>query len=338
MQRLYALSFALGLAACGGGAAVGHLRGGALGGLSDAVLSLAVGPRGGVWIGTDNGLVRFARGSKLTQWKGWQVTAATPAGPSTAYVGVAFLKGVVHTKAQMREARVYKVYEKNDEIKVVQQGEAMMGDTVDALLVDRRGNLWLGTRDRGVLLLEKGADDFKPAVPLSALGGRPTGFAEGPDGTLYIGSFGGGVHFFKDGKVTASYDPKNSDMRGNGVVRSVAYHPTMGLFVATANKLPGATVGDIEAQSQGTGCSQFHQGKWKSWTAGEGLKSNNVSKVAVAPDGSIWFLTLNAGVSVYRGGPWWHPPVASEMALAIGFHGREAWVATNAGMSHISGF
>lgn len=324
--------------ACGGTAHVGHFRGKSLGGLSDTVISLAVDPRGNVWVGTDNGLACFHDGNWLSLWRGWQVSAATPAGPDAAYVGVVLLKTVVHTKAQMREARVYKVFVRHGRLQEVQLAEPMPGDFVEALHVDRKRTLWVGMRDRGVLVHDEVNDVFKPALSPSQLDGKPTSFAEGTDGTLYIGSFGGGVTAYKGGKVIATYTPKNSDLRGNGVVRSVAFHPTLGLFAATANKLPGAIVGDIEAQSQGTGVSQLVGGRWKTWAAGGGLKSNDVSRIAVAPNGGIWFLSLNAGVSVFRGGNWFHPPVASETTYAIGFHGETAWIGTSAGLSRVTGF
>lgn len=335
----FALAFSMILSlGCAKGLSVGYYRGADMGKISDTVIAVAACPQGDVFVGTDNGLGHKSGGSWLTKWPGWQVTAATAAGPKAAYVGVVLFKTVVATKAQMREARVYRIFERGGDLKEAQLAEPMTGDQIDALFVSRAGKLYVAARNRGVLTHDKADDVFKPLLGLSELGGRATGFAEGPDGTLYIGSFGGGVHVVKDGKIAKSYTPQNSDLRGNGVVRSVAFHPTMGLFVATANKLPGATVGDIEAQSQGTGGCQLVGDKWKNWTAGEGLKSNDVSKVAVAPDGSVWFLTLNAGASVFKGGQWLQPQLAGEAAYDISFWNEHAWVGTSGGLTHVSGY
>ena len=81
--------FIAGAVACGpSGPSARHFRGQEIGGLSDTVLAVAVGPKGGLWIGTSNGIVRKKGSETMNWWKGWRVTAAVTAGPDAAYFGV----------------------------------------------------------------------------------------------------------------------------------------------------------------------------------------------------------------------------------------------------------
>lgn len=333
-----ALSLA-GLVACGpSGPSARHFRGGELGGLSNSVLSVAVGPQGGVWIGTSNGVVRKKGGDLKTWWKSWRVTAAAAGAVNTGYFGVQLLTKSVNTGKMMNEARLYKLQDRGDNLREIPLGEPMLDERIDALLLDKAGRLWVAARERGVMMMEKGSEEPKVMVnPGLMEGASPTSLAEGPDGAIYVGTFGGGIAVLKDGKVAQTFSPKNSGLRGNGVVRSVAFHPVLGLFAATAEKVPGPTVIGGDARTLGTGVSRLVNGQWQSITAGPGvLKSNDVLKVAISPEGNVWFLTRDQGLSVLRAGAWVQPPAASNLAVDIAFHGGGAWVATGDGLSSVS--
>ena len=333
--------FIAGAIACGpSGPSAEHFRGKDIGGLSDEVLSVAVGPEGGLWIGTSNGIMRKKGGDSKTWWKSWRVTAAAPAGVNAGYFGVMLPTKAVHTGKMGMEARVYKLQDRTTNLREIPLGEPLIGDRIDALHVDKKGNLWVAARDSGILLVEKGTEDLKAHIPFKELGHeRATSFAEAPDGTMFIGTFGAGVTVWKDGKVVTHYTPQNSKLRGNGVVRSLAYHPQQGLYMATANKIGGAVVvAGADLRTEGMGVSRLLGTDWQPITAAQmGLKSNEVIKIAVSPQGDVWFLTLEHGASVLRGGTQWvYPPTAGRMAFDVTFFGDSAYLATGHGLSNIS--
>jgi ligand-binding sensor domain-containing protein len=303
-----------------------------LGKLSDVVFALASGPRGGLWIGTDNGLARHSNDRYLTTGEGWLVTAAAGAGPATAYIGVIVFKQAVGMKDKRREARLYRVIERGDALKTIQEGDPLPADLIGALHVDKKGDVWIATRERGVLSLTKGGDELKPLLTPSELGGHPTSFAEGPDGTTYVGTFGGGVVAVRDGKTVAQHTPKNG-LLGNGVVRSVAYHPGVGLLAATAQRSTGGSENEV----QGTGLCAFADGKWKCMPAGQGPESSDVVLVGAAPDGAVWITYRGGGASVLRSGGWSPvktPPLPSSALL---FARGSTWIGTSGGLLEISG-
>src|SRR5262245_46714586 len=72
---------------------------------------------------------------------------------------------------------------------------------IAALLVDRRGNLWIGTNGGG--LVRRAGNDF---VRYSTADGLLSNFIrclfEGADGSIWVGSGNGGLNVFRDGKLT----------------------------------------------------------------------------------------------------------------------------------------
>jgi ligand-binding sensor domain-containing protein len=323
-------------ASCGGGLSVRHLQGGALGNLSNRVLSVAMGPRGGLWAGTDNGVARRGGGGVLTWWKSWEITAAKAGAPNVAYFGVSLLTKAVASGKMDHEARLYKGWEKEGQIHELQLGQAFLRDKVLAVHVLRDGRVLAAFRDRGVYVHDKDKDELLPFVTLSDLQAAPTCMAEAPDGTLWVGTHGAGVHAVKGGKVIATYTPKNSHLRGSGVVRSVAVHPTLGLFVATADQLPGKVEGDL-APSRGTGVSQLAGGRWGAMAATPGgLKSNDVSRIVVSPSGAVWFATAAGASILLPGGQWLHPETASPATGDVAAGERHGFVATTNGVTEVS--
>jgi PAS domain S-box-containing protein len=77
---------------------------------------------------------------------------------------------------------------------------AFTSNEVDALLADRQGNLWIGTRS-GLLSMSQG--HFRMAFTKPELQNSPVStLFEDPGGTLWIGTDGGGVGAFKNGKLS----------------------------------------------------------------------------------------------------------------------------------------
>lgn len=104
----------------------------------------------------------------------------------------------------------------------------------------------------------------------------------GRDGSLWIGTLGGGLARFKDGTITPYGAPEGL---GSDVV--LALHEDRG--------------GDLWVGTQGGGLAQFHAGAWRHFRAKDGLPSDEVLEVEGGSDGSVWVGT-SGGLARLKGG------------------------------------
>jgi signal transduction histidine kinase/streptogramin lyase len=147
---------------------------------------------------------------------------------------------------------------------------------------------------------------------------------EGPDGALWIGTFGGLVRF-KDGRFTA-YTTR--DGLSNNVVLSLAFDRDGALWVGTlggglnrlengrfrryskAEGLSHDTVLSILQDGDGTlwagtrsgGLNRLENGRFRTYTTADGLGSNDVRYLRQARDGGLWIATLGGGLNRFKDG------------------------------------
>jgi len=104
--------------------------------------------------------------------------------------------------------------------------------------------------------------------------------AVAPDGALWAGTWGGGIARF-DGERWVSYTIAGGPA-GNGI-QSIAVAPD-----------GGAPGGAVWFATWGSGVSRFddlpdHAGaQWTTFRSGDGLASNYIYAIAIAPDGTVW--------------------------------------------------
>jgi diguanylate cyclase (GGDEF)-like protein len=81
--------------------------------------------------------------------------------------------------------------------------DGLPSDRLTALTVDRRGDVWVGSRD-GVSRIADGRVESLPPLPMTAGegGASVTALAAGGDGSLWIGTVTGGVLRYRDGAYT----------------------------------------------------------------------------------------------------------------------------------------
>ncbi len=91
------------------------------------------------------------------------------------------------------------------------KGELSVKDLVYCIHEDSKGNVWFGTRGSGLMvgkMTSNGVRDIRPFETDSAdyaLSSKDVySIAEGKDGTLYIGTYGGGVNILRDGRFIHS--------------------------------------------------------------------------------------------------------------------------------------
>jgi ligand-binding sensor domain-containing protein len=101
---------------------------------------------------------------------------------------------------------------------------------------DSAGNLWISDQDQGLIHLR--GENVVERIPWARLGRRDVGTALLPDpaqGGLWIGFHDGGVVYFKDGQVRASY--AGADGLGRGRVHELQLDREGTLWAATEGGL-----------------------------------------------------------------------------------------------------
>jgi len=136
---------------------------------------------------------------------------------------------------------------------------AVPGGLVSSIVEDSAGNLWISNKTQGLFhLLE---DNKVEQIPWDRLGGKGYAYALFPDlvrGGLWIGFFQGGVTYFKDGQVRASYAVANG--LGEGRVTDLQLDRDGTLWAATQgglSRVKGGRVATLTSKN-GLPCDDVH--------------------------------------------------------------------------------
>lgn len=162
-----------------------------------------------------------------------------------------------------------------------QDSTSIGGRILNALLLDSRGDLWIGTMDNGVARYEAATGRFRnwppPGKRAGGLPGRTVNrLAEGPDGGIWVGFF--------DTPVLARIDPQS------GAVRSIPAPPdsgdreTIALFVDRRGVLwTSSTAGGLQSRTaQGQVVRRF--------APEEPMPEQAVMSIHDAGEGQLWIL------------------------------------------------
>jgi signal transduction histidine kinase/ligand-binding sensor domain-containing protein/DNA-binding response OmpR family regulator len=230
-----------------------------------------------------------------------------------------------------------------------------------ALLVDEKGNLWIGTGGGGVLRMTEGK--FVAFTTQNGLSNNSVlSLGEDRDHAIWIGTEGGGVNRFKDGKFTV-YNAKTglADDSIYSIVTakdgSVWFGTGGGLSqlkdgsfrnFTVQQGLPNKNVralfedrdGALWVGTNGGGLSQFRNGHFKTFTTKDGLTSNAVFSVYQDKEGSLWVGTFGGGLNRRSNGkftPYKSAPVPTRDDVWAVFQDREGslWIASRNGLSQL---
>jgi ligand-binding sensor domain-containing protein len=147
---------------------------------------------------------------------------------------------------------------------------------IKSLALDHSGNLWIASVN-GVHCL---TPDLEP-LPLPEMTASPTVLFVDSQGVVWVGSYGGGISRFHDGRFTSFRS--NQGLAADQVL-SMAETPDGSLWVGTAD-----------------GLTQLSDIKFPTFSQSEGLASPGALSVSMAPDGALWVGTTQ-GVSRYKDG------------------------------------
>jgi diguanylate cyclase (GGDEF)-like protein len=198
-------------------------------------------------------------------------------------------------------------------------------NTIDAIVQTRDGYLWMGTEEGlvrfdGVRFVVSDRQTA-PALRSSFV----SSLFEAPDGTLWIGTYGGGLARLRNGRIEA-FRP---ELLGSDRMREMHAAPDGVLFAATAgggllriegekvtrlttrNGLPTDRIWALKEDGAGGWWVATHGGGVVRWgasgvqqrlTTREGLPNDYVRTLLRDPDGTLWIGTDGGGVAAWRDG------------------------------------
>jgi signal transduction histidine kinase len=252
-----------------------------------------------LWVGTSAGLLVATGGGPLAPHPAWQ---------QPSYVGAIF-----ETSAGLLIAAEDTLVRIDRDTLVASAQPALRRPT--ALIEDRAGNVWVGTRS-GLVRLQPG---LAPTT-FARVDGLPdddvSSLFEDREGSLWVGTRGGGLAQFTDRTLDGQAGPPS--LRDQWI-SSVAEDPGGALWVGTAQ-----------------GLTRWKDGKEQTWKRADGLPGDMVLSVHPAPDGTVWAGT-DSGLARWRAGRIDEPvPVRSAVTSMYLDEQGALWLGTDQGLARVA--
>lgn len=308
------------------------------------IRTLSVHPDGWVWFGTDNGLFRIHPETRQVQPASQFFPASIP---DPIINQIHFEKsGNIWIGTYRRGLMIYQPGGKA----VLQAGDRSSGFNgydVRVVFEDRTGNIWTGGRGMGIRKYNLQYQKFF-GLPATTHDGFPSSSLDilsitgTPDGTVYFGTNGQGLHVLKPGSKELGYlAPPGSPSSGPDAVQALFYDKQSGLlWLGTRNYglwafdqrfkpvyqfgFPSGQTGTISGNSirsilagsdgvlwvgtKGTGLNRIDLKSKKTRVFinepenPASLQSNDIRFVAQSADSSLWVGTDGGGISRMKPG------------------------------------
>ncbi len=278
----------------------------------DYILSLFADDDGSLWIGTrQGGLTRLQNGrfERISDGDGSAQSRITAIVRDRDHN---LLLGTKTGLKQLADGRV-----------VAFARPGLDAESVAVVLLQRSGDLWIGTEASGVIRVSRaGTKRYTTKEGLSS--NRILSLCEDRNGQVWIGTDGGGIDELKAGRFVV-YGRRQG--LANGTVRALAESIDGHLFAGTdggglnrldgdrftpyttADGLPTDLVsalfedreGSLWIGTDGGGLNRIKPRDVLSYTKNQGLSHNRVTSVLQSRDGSIWMGTEGGGLNRLRG-------------------------------------
>jgi ligand-binding sensor domain-containing protein/signal transduction histidine kinase len=226
---------------------------------------------GSVWLSTTNGLHRWDHGQFSIYGRG------TPQSRQTGNVPLTLFQDHLG-KIWVATLREFGYLEGGRFISFI----GIPGGVVRSIAENTSGDLWIANQNLGLFRLSSRNEVLK--IPWSELGHTDFASALATDplrGGLWLGFYHGGVAYFKDGQVRASYTA--ADGLGEGLVNDFWLDPDGTLWAATAG-----------------GLSRLKDGRVATLTTRDGLPCNAVHWMIEDNAHSLWLYTSCGLIRVAR--------------------------------------
>ena len=165
------------------------------------------------------------------------------------------------------------------------------------LYLDRRGDVWLGTRSRGLMRYRDG-ELTRYTMEDGLSSNMVVALHEDPDGVLWIGTGSGGLNRLKDGKITAY---RESDGLFDNKVYTILDDLAGNLWMGSSRGIWRVAKRDLDAFARG----EIGSIKSVSYDEGDGLRNFSLSANGFmnpssfrAADGQLWFATLRGFAAI----------------------------------------
>jgi ligand-binding sensor domain-containing protein/signal transduction histidine kinase len=282
-------------------------------GLPDPKVNCLLADDGGtLWVGTDEGLVRW-NGSRLT----------------TAGIPESLKRLQVLTLVKDRDANLWVGADSGGLLRLTARGissldseEGRSREAVTALFEDREGNLWVGS-DSGIERI-RDSEFITYSQPEGLPADRAKTIFVDSENRMWFAPAQGGLWWVKDAK--------HGTISLTGLDRDVVYS------IAGGN-------GDLWLGRQRGGLTRLRPegGSFvaKSYTRADGLAQNSVYSVYLDREGGVWAGTLSAGVSALKNGHFTNYTIANGLAsntVASILESSDGtmWFSTPSGLSALS--
>ena len=271
-----------------------------------------------LWIGTDNGIVR---------WNGTEFSSAAASHILDHTQGLVMIKdrdsnvwiGAPNGLTRIAARVLSPLEQQNTSSTLPSIGP------VTALFEDREGNLWMGTR-RGVERLRDSVfTTYSVAAGLPAEINGPV-YVDGQGRTWFAPSQGG-LYWLKESQVgraakaglnedviySISGDERDLWIGRRGGLTQIRYRDKSfttrtytqadGLAQDAVFAVHESQDGTVWAGTLSAGLSRFKNGAFQTYTIATGLGSNSITSIVESSDGTMWFGTPN-GLNALSNGHW----------------------------------
>ncbi len=311
-------------------------------------------PLGGgqLWIGTDEGLVR---------WNGVELTRSD-VNPSLRHAQILSMVRDRDSNIWLGTSRgLFRLNASG--VSSVDESGAQTKSAVTALFEDREGNLWMGTA-AGIERLRD-----TPFVTYTVAKGLPSE-SNGPvyidsEGRTWFAPLDGGLHWLKGGQTVSVTDAglendviysiagsKDELWLGrqqggltrlrfvDGGVASKTYTHVDGLVQDSVYAVHQSRDGTVWAGTLNGGVSELRDGQFRSYSTAQGMSSKTVASITEGFDGTMWFATPN-GLNALSHDQWRVYSVkdglpSADVNCLLEDSARVLWIGTASGLAFLN--
>lgn len=318
------------------------------------VFAIAQDRRGRLWLGTDEGLF-FARDARTPETiDGW--LSSQPGGLVNEYIRAMTFAN----DGSLWLGTLAGVSRYDEETWQVIRDEAVLGQRINAILMNNEGHIWAGSERNGLLWWDR-RTWRRIAADAGLPDNRITALYQDTQGRLWIGA-GTGIGFrTTDGKLkffgvasgiaglpvyAIAQDAAGAVLFGTqgGASRydeQAGFQPVAGLVGRRVNAVHRSSDGTIWFGTEQDGLWRLARDAQTATPAAGGATFTSivVNGIVSDQDGALWVATYDEGLWRYRDNQWQRieAPLPTPRILALRYVDNSLWIGTRQGFSRFDG-